>query len=107
MQSGHLRHRVTIEQSTPAQNEYGELVESWAALVTVWGAVEPLDGREYFQVQQVQSTVTTRIRIRYRTGITPLMRVAWDGRIFDIEDVIEPKSQRRELHLMCRENQDE
>lgn len=107
MQAGQLRHRVVIEHNTPTQDIYGQPIESWGALATVWGAVEPLAGAEFFSAQQFQAEVDTRIRIRYRTGITPKMRVMWSDRIFEIDTVIEPKSQRRELHLMCTEVQGE
>jgi SPP1 family predicted phage head-tail adaptor len=106
MQAGHLRHQIIIQAATTAQDAYGEPVRTWTTHATVRAAVEPLQGREYFVGQQMQSEVSTRIRIRYRTGITPLMRVLWGSRIFEIETVQEVKSNRQELHLMCRENQD-
>jgi SPP1 family predicted phage head-tail adaptor len=82
-------------------------VPSWGTYAVRWAAVEPLTGREYFTAQQMQATVTTRIRLRYwaNHGISPKMRVAWDGRLFEIDSVQEVKSGRRELHLMCTEIQ--
>lgn len=105
MQAGQLRHRITIETPTEV-NTNGSLSSTWATLATVWAAVEPLTGREYFQTQQSQSTVSTRIRIRNRTDVTPQMRVLFDGRYFEIETLIHDRTNARELILMCREVQD-
>ena len=103
MQAGQLRHRVTLQTVTETRDAVGGIVESWATTVTLWAAVEPLRGREFFQARAEQAGVDTRIRIRYRSGLTPKMRVTWGSHAYDIEAVIEPDSRRRELHLMCSE----
>lgn len=108
MKAGDLRHRIVIQSASTAQDAYGEPVQTWGTFATLWAAVEPqpLQGREYFVGQQMQSEVSTRIRIRDYPGITPLMRVLWDSRYFQIESIVADRTNRRELHLMCRENQD-
>lgn len=98
-----FRHRVTLQQRAADQDEAGQPVDTWKDVATVWGAVEPLRGREYFAAAQVQAEVTTRIRIRYCRGIRPDMRVLYDGRLFNILSVIDPEERHRELQLMCRE----
>jgi len=104
MQAGDLRQRITIQEAAdPAQDTYGAEIEVWADVATVWAAVEPLTGREFFDAQAMNAETTTRIRIRYREGIVPEMRVSWGDHIYDIQSVIESESGRRELHLMCTE----
>ena len=107
MLAGQLRQRVTIQKDTPTQDVYGQPVASWGTHLTRWASVEPLTGREAFTAAQMQSTVTTRIRVRWSSGhgITPKMRVSWDGRLFEIDSVVEVGSGREELHLMCTEVQ--
>jgi SPP1 family predicted phage head-tail adaptor len=94
---------VIIQQNTPTRDTYGAEVASWSALATVWGAVEPLRGREFFDAQAVNAEVTTRIRIRYRSGVVPTMRVVWGSHTYDILSVVEIETRQRELHLMCKE----
>lgn len=101
MRAGSLTQRVTIERVTLTQDAAGQPVESWAPLATVWAAVEPLNGREYFAASSAQSEVTTRIRIRYRPGLTSADRVNHDGALHNIRSVINPNSKGRELVLMC------
>ena len=104
MRAGLLRHRVTIqEKGTVERNSYGEEVITWAEVDTVWGSVEPLLGKEFLAAKREGAEVTTRIRIRYRSGITPTMRVVWGSHTYDIESVVEVEGRGRELQLMCRE----
>ena len=102
MKAGQLNQRVTIERLTETVDKYGDSTSEWVTLATVWAAVEPLVGREYMAALQVQASVTTRIRMRYRPGVTPADRVTHEGHTYGIESVIDVRSQRRELVLMCR-----
>ena len=103
MQAGKLRERVTIKQSDGSQDSFGAETGAMADVGTFWAAIEPLNGREFFEAQQEQSQVTTRIRIRHQGGITPQMVVVWGTRIYEIVSVINPEERDRELVLMCTE----
>ena len=103
MRAGQLRHRITIQENTPAPDDYGGAVDSWAEVDVVWGSVEPLAGREFLDARRLEAEVTTRIRIRYLAGLVPGMRATWDGHTYDITAVLETESRRREIVLMCRE----
>jgi len=67
----------------------------------VWAAQEDLSGREWFQAMQTQSTVTTRFRIRYRSDVSPKMRVSCGGKSYEIEAALDPDGTKEQLHLMC------
>ena len=71
MKAGKLRHRVTLQEDQAAgtQDSYGQEVEDWQDVATVWAAVEPLQGREFLGGKQLVAEVTTRIRIRYFSGL--------------------------------------
>jgi SPP1 family predicted phage head-tail adaptor len=103
MRIGRLRHRITIQQPSTAQNTYGEPGTTWSDLATVWGSIEPLRGREYFAAQEIQAEVTTRIVIRHRADVSPTMRVNYGSDTYLIESVINPDNRDRELQLMCRQ----
>lgn len=104
MSIGEKRHRVTIQQKTISRDNPERIaVESWVDVATIWAAVEPLRGREFFQAQAINAEVTTLIRIRYRSGVLASMRILFDGVQYNILSVIDVNSQHRELHLMCKE----
>lgn len=109
MKSGRLDQRVTIQQRVESRDGFGAVVWTWEDLATIWAAVEPLRGDEFFAAAQVQNRLMTRIRIRYRAGIRAKQRVAVpvevEGspipvRYYDIESVQEV-GRRQELHLIC------
>lgn len=103
MIAGKLRQRVTIQDKSVAQNTYGEEVITYVDWATVWAAVEPLRGREFLEGRQITAEVSTRIRIRYRSGISPEMRVVFGSIIYDIQSITHLEEREREIHLMCQE----
>lgn len=103
MRAGWLRHRLTLEENNPVEDAAGEETDNWTTFATVWGSVEPLRGREFFEARAETQTVDHRIRIRYLDGVTPQMRVMFRGRIFGIDSVINVLERNKELQLMCRE----
>lgn len=101
MQSGRLFNQVMIQSYTATRASNGEEVKSWSTVATVWASVEPLSGRELLAARDVRADVTTRIRIRYRTGITPKMRAIMGSATYEISEVIDRKMQHRDLELLC------
>lgn len=103
MRSGPLRHRIRIQNKTVTQNEYGEEEATWNTFVRAWASVEPLLGRQYLEARAQAQSVSHKVRMRYRDGVTPEMRVLFKGRVFDIESVLNVQERGEELVLMCRE----
>jgi SPP1 family predicted phage head-tail adaptor len=108
MRAGELRHRLTIQQNSGAvQDAYGVTAPSWVTWATVWGAIEWLSGEEAMIAQQVRGTRGARIRIRYRPGLTPQMRILFvhAGLIhtFDIVGDLSTLEADEEIVLTCSE----
>ena len=105
MQAGQLRHKLDIEKELATQDNYGQPTQEWVAFLSgIWAAIEPLSGREYYAAQQAIAEISHMVRIRYKAGIKPKMRVKLgDARYFNIVSVIDIKEAHRELHLMCTE----
>ncbi|HZG82707.1 MAG TPA: phage head closure protein [Brevibacillus sp.] len=100
-----LNKRVTIRRQIWSDNSMGEREQSWEDYLTLWAAVEPLRGQEFFVAQRSEADVTTRIRIRYRDDIDRSMMVRCNGVEFEIMYIIHPEFGKRELQLMCKERQ--
>lgn len=108
-----LNKRITILRPPGPDDvdEYGQQLDVYVPVATVWAAIEPLRGREYFSAMSEHADVTTRIRIRYREGIDRTMRVRYkepgdpEFREFEILHVIHPGFRRKELQFMCKERQ--
>lgn len=95
--------RVTLQAMSTTFDERHQARRTPLDLAEVWASVEPLSGREYFLARQVNAEATVRVRIRYRAGITPRMRVKYGSRSLEIVSVIDPGERHEELHLMCKE----
>ena len=98
-----LNQRVRIERRVKTENSRGEVTYTWETVATVWARAVPLRGRDYFAAAQMQDEVTTRFRIRYRTGLDSSMRVVWKGGFYDIKgQPIEVDGERVWIDLMCK-----
>lgn len=103
--AGELRHRIVLQQPvSSAQDAGGQPTIAWTTKATVWAAVKPLQGREFFSAEKVNSDIDHRIVIRYYAGgITPSWRVQFGTRIFQIQSIIVPNETKEEMQLMCKE----
>lgn len=100
LDAGKLRHRLTIQRleniedsSGEVQDSNGDLIQEWVNVATVWGAIEPLSGREFIAAQAEQSKVVARITIRYRNDIDASMRIfhAYKDTYYNIEGILADK----------------
>lgn len=106
MNPGELRNKIIIKVQPTTQDSYGAKIEDtllWNDFIKCWAAILPIKGREFFNAQQVNATVTTRIKIRYSSGITPGMRVVFGTKLYDIKAVLDIEERHKEIHLMCEE----
>jgi len=103
MRLGPLRHRVTFESRKTGRDEFGQPLEGWDVVATLWASVDPVSGRELMTAQQTQSEITHRIRCRYRAGIETAQRILFDGRAFDIQSAINPREVGASLEILAIE----
>ncbi|MEY9096281.1 phage head closure protein [Paenibacillus sp. RC84] len=104
MNSGALRHRITLQKKETGSDDEGLPLVNWIDFASVSAAIEPLRGREYFAAAAANAESTIKVRIRYRQGVTADMRVLYNGRILEVQSPpIDPFERHKELHLMCKE----
>ncbi len=66
--SAKARHQAAIYQKSLVADEYGGSTNTWTLLATVWAVVEPKSGNERFVQGANESTITTKIIIRYQSA---------------------------------------
>ena len=103
MKTGSLRHRITIQKSLSSRDSFGADVPDWEDVATVWASVEPLSGREFFAAKQINAEISTKITLRYLTGVQSEMRIVFKDRVFNIITVINSEERNISLVLMCKE----
>lgn len=106
MRAGNLRHRVRIEQPVDVRDTGGGFSRTWELLDVVPASIESEDSGEPLDADALTSTQRHLVSMRYRTGITPSMRVVHDSRTFKILSVVNVDQRNRELVLSCVEKVD-
>ena len=99
--AGNLRRRVYIQARSTGQDALGQPVETWATVVTVWADVRFLSGLESIKADTPVDVVSASIRIRYRAGVLPAMRLLYAGAVFDIKAVL-PDAKNSYLDLVAQ-----
>lgn len=104
MRSGSLKHRLTIwTPSTGSRSARGGDTAAWTQLDQVWGEIRPISAREVEIARGLSPTVSHRIRIRQRSGITTRCRITYGERTFFVNGAISPLEDQRELLVYCTE----
>lgn len=85
MRAGKLDRRVTIRRMTgTTTNEFNEPVEVWADVATVWAQQRPNRGSERFAAEQQAGTAVMTFHIRYRSDVSAMDRLIYEGRSYEI-----------------------
>ncbi len=104
MRTGKLRHFVEIHAFTVVEDDIGNQIETWAKVAEAWAAIEPLKGDERWAAAYAQATTTHRVTMRPPgVNVHPSNRLVFNGRVFEIEAVLDIEERGRELQLMCVE----
>lgn len=101
MHSGQFAERISIESLTVTRNSIGEESKTWSSVAEVWANVVTVRGAEYVAAMQGQYRDDIRVRVRYRAGITNLMRIQWRGKAYAIESVMDGGPRRDYIEMIC------
>ena len=100
---GHLRHQITFQSAASTPDAGGGEALAWSDFATVWARIMALGGEEIMRASQLTARTSYRITIRYHADIAPSMRIAFSGRVFDIDALIDPDGEGRVLQVDCHE----
>lgn len=109
MRPGRLKDRVSIQAINSTDDIMGQPIQTWVETHKRNCSIEPLNGREYFSAEGEQQTQKVRVRFRYERGLLNTKKRLVDKRespevTYDIEDIIDPGNEHRELICICRRN---
>ena len=99
MRAGELRIPFRLEK--PAETIVaGKATPKYVDQGLAWGSFEGLTGTDR---GGITANAEYRIRLRYRTDITPFWRLRWGTRVFGIISVVDPAGRRQELVVFASE----
>jgi len=99
-----LNRRGTIQRRVSAQDSWGQPVEQWENVATVWMGIRFITGASIVSREQVAggsevSRPTAVIKLRYRSDLDAGMRVVSGGVVYDIRVVLPDEQDRRYVDL--------
>ena len=72
MDIGRMDKRVTFLERREAADELGQCRQGMAEVRTVWAAIAPVRGGEYYEAQKLREELTWKIYVRFLPGITAI-----------------------------------
>jgi len=100
---GLLRARIVLQRESPVAQGGGSYAVNWVDVANLWAQIEPVSGREVLQEVRLESRVTHRIILRYRSDVNAGMRVVWGARVFSVQAVINLGERDRFTQLLAME----
>ena len=104
---GKMRHRITFQRFTGELDAYGDPLRAedanWADVATVWAAIYPVSGREFYEAEQSQSAVSHKIRCRWHPGLETAMRIVCGKRRFRPLSILNWEERCESLLIMAEE----
>jgi SPP1 family predicted phage head-tail adaptor len=104
--AGRLNHRIEVQVASTEADSFGQGVDTWVTIATVWAGIEPLSSRELVTAQQTTSDATVRIVTRYSPtlyAVTSKNRLVHKSVIYDIEGApINKNMSNIDLLFMCK-----
>ena len=100
-----LKHRVSIEQRVRSADAAGGSDVSWSPVLTAWAELRSRSrgGDENAAGGKLEANITHEMTMRYRSGITNDMRVAYQGRVFNIRRLVNVDEAGVILELLLEE----
>ena len=89
MNIGRLDRYITLQSVSTSVDAYGQPVESFSTLASVWAKIEYKSEVEKFENEKLRSVSSIDFTIRYRTDITEQMRISYDSNTYQITGIAE------------------
>ncbi len=109
MRSGALRQSVMLQRPVTTPDGMGGSVVTWTPVTAkpIHAQIDPISGQERLAMEQIQSTLTHQITIRYLPGVVPSMRLVRvkGQQTYEIHSVQNIEMRNRTLQLLCGEIQ--
>ena len=102
LHAGKLRHTIEWQNEQTTPDGMGGESRQWVTLTTDKAWVKPTTGNERWFAMRTEANITHRIYTRYRSDVTPTMRIVFDGRPLQVKAVlnIEERDKWIEIHAI-------
>jgi SPP1 family predicted phage head-tail adaptor len=100
LQSGQLRHTITIRREQDVADGKGGYNRTWVDIApNIRAEVVSENGREAFAGHVLQGINNYLITIRYISGIKPSDQIKWSGEELNILSAVDPDGRRKRIEI--------
>ena len=103
--AGKLRHNIIWQSKTQTPDGGGGLTYTTNNFATMRAFIKPSSTNERFFAQRIESDVTHKIYIRYRTDLNSSMRINFGGRLFKVKGLMNLEEQNKWLEVSAVEGE--
>lgn len=103
MSPGQLNKKVQIASDGQVSNGSGGFENGLVPVKTVWANIDPLGGREFYEAQAANASVTHKITIRYWSGLKRSHVFSYKDRVFEIQYIINVNEADRFMEIQALE----
>jgi len=100
---GARARRFVLEMPLERPDGFGGVIRTYTSGPQLWGAIEMLSGAERVRADRPEQSLTHRITLRYREGVTGAMRLTSGLRRFAIRAASDPDGSKRDLVCLVEE----
>jgi SPP1 family predicted phage head-tail adaptor len=110
MRISRLQQRITVQRRSSTLDAYGQEINSWTDIGTVWAEVKPMSGAEKMRANAmvVESLLTHRVTVRYSALFLPSIeadawRILFGTRVFNITSSMNVDEEDKLIIFDCTE----
>jgi SPP1 family predicted phage head-tail adaptor len=100
---GARARQFVLEVPLESSDGFGGVIRSYRPGPQLWGAMEMLSASERMRADRPEQSLTHKITLRYRDGVTGAMRLTSGLRRFAIRAASDPDGSRRDLVCLVEE----
>lgn len=103
LRAGDLRHRVRLQREARTDDGAGGATVRFVDVCWLWCEVRTTLTRTLVEGKKLNPKLTHTVRMRYREGLTPDLRLVYGSQALRIDSIADPTGERIELMALCEE----
>lgn len=102
---GAMNNRIQLMRANSQRDTNGEFLPD-VVFAECWASISKLASKYTEKSEIVTTEATHKIVISYRPGVTTVLKILFQGRLFLLEAVFDPDEHKNELWLFAYERND-
>lgn len=104
MRAGDLKYRIELLKPTESKGSLGNVKQEYSSFVDdlIPVAIRSIKQTENYVSEQIKTKSELKFVMRYLPGVDTSMRVKFEGKTYEILDVLNPIYARKELQLYAK-----